>query len=210
MATLVSFLVPVLASATEPGIVIRPDDEGVFEYVEDFATPRFLADAVSTNVPADRWSKGAISNAGPYRHRKVTYRFFGSRVIEGVEIRVEQRANGRHLGARNQLYVSTNGLDWMSVASSGTQRADRNGWQQAPLALSADHATTVVSASELWVRIELDNHCGLKTNTSNVVSGLHVKLRVGAPRAAGEDPQAAQRAVWAQLRNEGGWRSSAR
>ena len=205
--TLVYVLSSGLALAAEPGIVITPDDEGVFEYDEDFATPKFLADAVSTSVPADRWAKGAISNTGPHRNRTVTYRFFGSRTIESVEIRVEQRANARHLGAKNHLYVSANGLDWTSVASSATQEGDGNGWQAEPLVLSPEHATALVGGTEVWVRVVLDNYCGLKTHTSNIVSGLQVKLHAGASAGERQDPQAALRATWADLREQAGWQS---
>lgn len=207
-----SLLVLAAASATSAvagglGIAIRPDNAGVFEYSDDYSTPKFLLDAVSTNVPPDCWSKGALTSNGPHRNRTVTYRFHGDRVIETLEVRVEQWANARNLGSANYLYVSPNGLDWTLAATSQTQQADANGWQQGPLTLSPDSAATLAGNSEVWIRLVLDNWCGLQSNTSNILRNLQVKIRVGASAVQKEDPQLALKEVWAESRQNAGWKS---
>ena len=188
------------------GIPIQPDAQGTFEYADSFDTPNFLKEAFPGNLGVDSWQKGAITNSGPNRHRTLTYRFYGDRVIKGIHVRVDQRANGRHLGGRNYLYLSTNGLDWTRVGSTHDQKADRNGWQAAPLTVPQKHKADFTGKTELWVRAVLDNSSGLKTNTSNRLERLEVRLEVGPKALAAADPQAKKRQVWGRLRRQTGWR----
>ncbi|MBT7300174.1 MAG: hypothetical protein HN849_11705 [Victivallales bacterium] len=199
-------VIAAMAGGGEPGIRILPNKEGVFAYVEDFSTPRFLAEALATNIPADRWTKGSLGNRGPNRHRALTYRFSGGRAIEKVEVRIDQRANARNLGGGSQLFVSPNGLDWSLVAESKRQPADANGWQKQPFILTAAQAAPLTGGNEAWVRLVLDNWTGLKTAPASIIDNLRVTIRVGEPVIA-DDPQAPLRAQWAELRQRAGWRS---
>ncbi len=200
-------LVTASTYASNRGIAITADETGEFEYVEDFTTPRVFRDAFLDNVSTDCWREGAIVNWGPHRNRILTYRFYGDRVITQAAVEVQQQANGRNFGGRNSLYLSDNGLDWTIVANSGDQEADANGNQREPLTAGSQQTTEFVGSTELWVRVVLDNSSGLKTNTSSVVSHLHVSLKVGEKPGPAADPQAEQRALWGRLRAEAGWRS---
>ncbi len=193
--------------AAGQGIVITSDEAGDFQYLDDFTTPRLFHDAFLDNVPLDAWQKGALVNCGPNRNRTLTYRFYGDRMIDSVDVQVEQSANGPNLGARNMLYLSLNGLDWTLVVSSDSQEADQNGWQREPLTIPPEQAPEFLGETEVWVRVVLDNYCGLKTNTSNEVRRLEVDLTVGEKPGPEADPQAAQRAAWGELRRATGWRS---
>ncbi|MCK4324948.1 MAG: hypothetical protein KAW89_10485, partial [Armatimonadetes bacterium] len=195
--------------ASNQGIPITPDEAGQFEYADDFTTPRLFRDAFLNNFSTDCWQTGSITNTGPNRNRTVTYRFYADRVIVQATVEVQQQANGRNLGGRNLLYLSGNGLDWTLVATSAEQEADRNGWQREPLTAGPQQTTEFAVSTELWVRIVLDNFCGLQTNTSNVVSHLQIGFELGKQPGAASDPQAARRAAWGQLRQQADWRNIA-
>ncbi len=199
-----AFSVPVLGG--QRGVAITPDKEGRFEYVDDFTTAKFLDDAFLTNLKVDSWQTGCITNCGPNRGRTLTYRLHGDRTITGIDVRIEQSANGRSLGGVNRLYLSSNGLDWIGVASSSDQKPDSNGWQAKPLTVPPPHAARFTGRGEVWVRVVLDNFCGLKTNVSNRIDSVSVKLALGAELGAAADPQADERAAWGKLRRELGWR----
>ena len=204
----VAFALLLMAGATaDPGIPLVADDEGAFEYRDDFATPRFLRDAFLDNLGAEQWAPGSITNTGPNRNRTLTYRFYADRVIEAIEVRVAQRANGRHLGGRNTLYLSNNGLDWTAVADSQDMEADANGWQGGDLVLASEEAGLFAGGAEVWVRLVLDNFCGLETNPSNVVSSLAVRVALGPTCVPGTDPDAAARSAWGRQRRAAGWRA---
>jgi len=210
LAISVVVLALVLASgvlAGGDGILVVPDEEGNFEYVDDFSTPKFLLDAFVRNLGADQWQSGSITNCGPNRRRTLTYRFHGERLISTVEVEVQQTANAGNLGGRNMLYLSLNGLDWRLVANSREQEADHNGWQRDPLTLTPEQAADFIGHTEVWVRVVLDNYCGLKTSTSNIVSQFRVKLSLGESPPLGTDVQASKRAAWGDLRRRAGWRS---
>jgi len=214
-ALLVLTLVCPAVAGSDRGVRVTPGNDGAFEYVDDFQTARFLDDAFLSNLKIDQWSKGAITNRGPNRNRTLTYRFYSDRaiagiddrVIAGIDVHVDQSANGPNLGARNMLYLSLNGLDWTRVASSSQQKADHNGWQTAPLEVPADDAKTFLGASEIWVRVVLDNYCGLKTNESNRITRFAVKLTLGEEAEVADDPQAALREAWGVVARDAGWRA---
>ena len=194
--------------AAEQGIPVVPNEEGVFEYVDDFDTPGFLREAFVEGLRDDSWTPGAVVNCGPHSSA-LTYRFHGNRVIEKAEVRVGQAANGRHLGGRNALYLSTNGLDWVLVASSGDQDPDQNGWQREPLTLSPEHADELTGGSEVWLRIALVNYSGLKTNVSNRIDSIEVRFVLGEETGQAADPQAKARTAWGKMRRKANWRALA-
>lgn len=195
--------------AGEPGVEIQPDPQGQFKYEEDFTTGRFAQEAFLTNLPLDCWSPGALTNTGPNRNRTLTYWFFGQAALIGLEVRVEQSANARHLGGVNRLYLSSNGLDWTLVDDSSQQEGDVNGWQSQPLTVAPEKAAEFLGRSEVWVRLGMDNYSGLPTAVSNRIDKLTVRLQVGGAVAAAADPQAGLRRAWGQLRRQAGWRSLA-
>jgi hypothetical protein len=187
------------------GIAIRPGDDGVFTYEDDFATPRCLTDAFLTDTGVEIWEAGALQGSGPARNRTLTYRFHGERSITDCSVTVEQKANGPNLGGQTCLYLSTNGLDWSLVANSATQTSDANGWQGQPFQVSGEATRPCTGGAEIWLRLVLDNHSGLKTNASNLVDKLTVKLTLGAAAAAAADPQADLRRAWGIRRQDRGW-----
>ena len=193
--------------AAGDGIPIKPDDDGKFEYVEDFKTPRFLIDGFVDNLGAAQWSVGSISNTGPNRNRMLTCRFHGDRTITGVLIEVDQEANGRNLGGRNLVRLSRNGLDWRELASSSSLEGDRNGQQRGVLTVSTDQAGEYLGGTELWLRVIMDNFSGLPTNTSNVIKQIKVSVQTGDVADAAGDPQADARIAWSTLRAAAGWQS---
>jgi len=197
------------AGAAGDGIPIRPDDDGMFEYVEDFKTPRFLSDGFVSNLGAGQWSVGSIGNTGPNRNRMLTYRFHGDRTISGVLIEVDQEANGRNLGGRNSVRVSRNGLDWRDMASSQPLEGDQNGQQRGVLTVSTDQAGEYLGGTELWLRVVMDNYSGLPTRTSSFIKQIKVSLQTGDVAGAAGDPQADARAAWSRLRAAADWQSIA-
>ncbi len=206
IALLVMGAMPVVA-ASGLGVDIKPSEEGVFAYEDDFTTPQCLVDAFLKNAGPEFWQQGMLTTKGPNRNRTITYRFHGVRVLTGIEVLVDQRTNARHLGGRTTLYVSSNGLDWTSVATNTTQKGDANGWQMEPLALSAEQAEDFTGHTEVWVRLVLDNYSGLKTSVSNIINKLSVTLTVGDEADEIADPQADLRKAWGELRQSTGWRN---
>ena len=91
-----------LVASAEEGIEIRPDENGLFEYADDFQSPRFLIDGFVTGFRPQVWGPGSVRNQGPHRWSLV-YRFHGRRAIRDLDIKVEQAANGPSLGARNDV-----------------------------------------------------------------------------------------------------------
>lgn len=197
------------AAAAEGGIRVIPDASGAFHYADDFQTPRFLDDAFLDGLKPDAWQKGALTHSGPDRNRSLTYRFYGEHRLTEIAVQVDQQANGPNLGGTNALYVSPNGLDWTLVATSARQQPDANGLQGQPLTLPAEEAKRFIGRTEVWVRLTLDNYSGLKTNTSNWVTGLRVDLRLGEKATAAADPQASLLQEWGRMRRQAGWRSIA-
>lgn len=187
------------------GVVIRPDEDSNFVYSDDFSTPRCLVDAFLVNTSVEVWQPGSLQTQGPARNRTVVYRFHGDRTITRCSVKIEQQANARHLGGQTWLYLSRNGLDWKLMGDSATQKADPNGWQSQPLEVSEQGAMTFVGGSEIWLKLVLDNHSGLKTHVSNIVQGLDVRISLGQPASAGSDPQASLKRDWAQWRRRLGW-----
>ena len=197
------------AAAAGDGVPIRPDDDGKFQYVEDFKTPRFLSDGFVDNLGAAQWSVGSIGNTGPNRNRVLTYRFHGDRTITAVRIEIDQEANGRNLGGRNLVRLSRNGLDWRQLASSSPLEGDQNGQQRGVLTISTEQAGEYLGGTELWLRIVMDNVSGLPTRTSSFIKQIKVALQTGDVAGAAGDPQADARDTWSKLRAAAGWRSIA-
>ena len=193
--------------AAEGGVEISPDEDGQFEYVEDFQTSRFLQEAFVDNLPVEAWQPGMLTNTGPHGGRMVTWRFFGERAITDINIEVDQTANGPSLGGLNTLQLSANGLDWTNVAASGDLERDRNGWQNGVLAASEEEAKPFLGNGELWVRVVLDNFSGLPTGVSNTIQQVAVKLTLGEVMPAATDEQAAARAAWGEGNAKAGWRN---
>ena len=191
--------------AAARGIEIQPDDEGAFAYVDDFQTPRFLRETFVTDYRPDCWSPGALQNHGPLSWSLV-YRFHGSRAITGIQVEVEQWANGPNLGGQNRLFVSRNGLDWNPAMGSGDLTADHNGTQAGTLTINEELGARLQGGTEIWLRLELRNYSGLPTGTSNGINQLKVELTTGDPAAAGPDPQRQAHLVWGTLRAGSGWR----
>ena len=193
---------PILAG---DGVRIEPEDDGDFEYFDDFSTPRFLLDAFTSNLgPAD-WRAGKLLHRGPTPRRALTYRFHGSRLIKAFHLKIEQSSNGRNLGGRNDVHLSRNGLDWEQVASSRDLPADHNGNAVAPLAIdSADHGG-LAGGTALWVRIDLVNDSGLPTSTSNMINSIRATFELG-DAASDLDPQAGLRDAWGHLCRRNEWR----
>ncbi len=206
---LLLLLLSPVSHAAEPGIAIRPDEEGSFVYEDDFSTPRCLTDAILSNTGTEIWTAGSLQTQGPARRRTLTYRFHGERAITAVSVRVAQRSNARHLGGQTTLWASANGLDWEQVADSKGQEGDANGWQAGPLTLETERAGGLLGGGELWLRLVLDNYSGLETYVSNIVDELRVELQTGEALFAAADPQSELKAQWAQLRSAQGWRSPA-
>jgi len=192
--------------AEEQGIQISPDEDGNFQYTDDFNTPKFLKDAVAETVDADVWRGGAITNAGPDT-RMLIYRFYGDRLISSFDALVHQTANSRNLGGVISLALSLNGLDWTTVASSSSQEPDSNWWQREPLTVPPEEVEKFIGHTELWVQLVLSNYSGLKTGTSNTISLVQIKFTLGAESEVAVELQAEERSQWGGLREKSGWRS---
>lgn len=191
------------------GIAVRPGEDGAFLYEDDFSTPRCLTEAFLAGTGSEVWSPGFLQTAGPARHRTLVYRFHGERTIAEASVRVEQRANARNLGGQTWLYLSRNGLDWTRVADSAAQPADANGWQAEPFEAAGEAMRPFLGGSELWVKLVLDNHSGLKTNVSNQVDKLTVRLTLAETAPPAADPQADLRRAWGEARRGNAWRTPA-
>ncbi|MGD9498690.1 MAG: hypothetical protein AB7Y46_20525, partial [Armatimonadota bacterium] len=207
LAITMATLTAALSGADGRGVVITPDEQRRFVYADDFSTPRVLVDAFLDNTGPEVWQQGSLWIKGPTRHRIVTWRFFGERVIEELRVSVEQRANARHWGGRTTLRMSTNGLDWIDVARSSDQEGDANGWQTEPLTLAAEQARQFLGRTEVWLQLDLDNSSGLETTVASTVDALRVQMTLGDVAAPEADPQADLRAQWGRLRAREGWRA---
>ncbi len=195
--------------AVEQGIQISPDENGQFEYVDDFQTPRFLQEAFVDGLPVEAWQPGMLANMGPHSNRTVTWRFFGEHTITNINIKIDQTANGPNFGGQNVLQMSSNGLDWTTIATSGDLEPDQHGWQNGVLTVPEEKARLFLGQGEVWVRVTLDNFSGLPTNVSNTIRQILVKLTVGEGIYAATDTQAPVRAKWGECRAKAGWRSIA-
>lgn len=180
------------------GVHIEPT-EGVFQFVDDFTSKRFVDQAFLANLGAEQWIEGAITTCGPNRNRTATWRFYGDRVIASAAVEVRHRANARSLGGVNQLWLSANGLDWRLAATSREQEGDVHNWQTQPLVATDELLGELTGGGELWVRVVMDNHSGLKTSTSNFIQRLTVRVEIGDALQAGADPRhEALRRQWDQ------------
>ena len=65
LCTLAAALVWAAPILGEDGVRIEPQDDGNFEYVDDFSTPRFLLDAFTSNFGAADWKAGKLLHRGP-------------------------------------------------------------------------------------------------------------------------------------------------
>lgn len=185
------------------GIEIQSDADGKFHYTDDFQRPKFLADAFCRNLSEQQWESGALTNAGPNRHRKLIYRFFGDQAISELAVTVVQSSNAANLGGVTTLALSRNGLDWETVDSSAAQPAEANGFQNGVLQAPAEKKALFLGGSELWICVTMDNHSGLAGNISNYVRGISVALEVkGDAAAAAADGDHAQ---WNAVRQAGQW-----
>ena len=193
------------AMAGGQGVLMEPDEDGVFEYSDDFTTPQFLLDAVHDLPSPENWQSGQVSNRGP-GHTTLTYRFHGDRAIQSVTIEADQVGNNAMLGGYNLLHVGVNGLDWIPAGDGREIEAGNSNWQSGVLALSDDVAQQLVGATELWIKFEMRNRSGLKTAISSHLDQLNVRVELGE-EAEAEDAQAALRGRWGELRRESGWSS---
>ena len=203
-------------AAAGSGIQIDPGEEGVFDYADDFGTPKVFRDAITENLDTECWSPGSIVSSGPHGARTIIYRFYGSRPVKSFDVRVEQVANGRSLGGRNTLFLSDNGLDWQQAATSSGLEPNPAGWQEGPLTATweAGRANEQKGAepvfaggAELWVRIVLTNHSGLKTNTSNRVTSLTVRITQDDEAKSNVSTDGDAEAAWGRLRKAAQWRA---
>lgn len=165
-----------LSFANQPGIVAEPDAENTFSYQDDFSTTVFLQDTVAETIGREFWQPGLIFLQGPTTSRELVYRFIATEAIADFNIHLEQWANAQNFVSHNTLQISTNGLDWRTVASSINQSADVNGWQKEPLVGIAIADEPILGQSELWVRVEMVNRVGAETAVSNHIRSLRVDL----------------------------------
>lgn len=197
--TVLLLLAAVVAQAQ--GIRVQPGADGAFVYSDDYETDRFLREAFCDGVDETMWVAGDIRLYGKQRHRSLIYRFHGDHTIRHAEVTVAQMANKRHLGGTNSLYVSGNGLDWMKVTDTGSQPEGGHAWRSQPLRF----AGTPPDAAELWVRIEMDNNSGIKSNASNFIKQMDVRLELAGAVEPADDPGAATRQAWTEaVRRNGG------
>ena len=195
----------VAAVAGGQGVPMEPDENGVFEYSDDFTTPRFLLDVVHDLPPPENWESGHVLNRGPGT-TTLTYRFHGDRAIKAVKIEANQRGNNALLGGYNLMHVGVNGLDWIPAGDGRKLEADSNNWESGVLTLPNEAEQQLLGATELWIRVEMRNRSGLKTAPSNFLSQLDVRVELGDEVEAA-DAQAALRARWGELRRDSGWSS---
>ncbi len=196
----------VLAQEGRYGIPITPNEENVFEYSDDFTTPKFLCDAFY-NFNLECWANGAINNQGPHSGRILTYRFFGDWVIEDIRATIEQRANGPNLGGANHLYLSSNGLDWTLADSSSEQEPGQNSWQNKPFVLNQEKTSSFTGKNEVWLRLVLNNTSGMPTGVSNSIDSVHIRITVGDKAGASVLLDQDQQDLWGRLRQGGQWHS---
>jgi len=200
----------VLADASggaERGIPVVPGKEGIFEYTDDFSTPKVLVDAFVDEAGLEVWTPGQLVSAGPVRRRYVVYRFYAENPIKNVEVSIEQRSNARHLGGRTHLEVSENGLDWRELDSSARLEPDANAWQTGTLLFGAENSADFADQGEFWLRLTLENYSGLETAASNIVEALRVRIEVD-PNKVVQDPGAEPEAVaWGKVRASTSWHS---
>jgi len=76
-------------AAASTGIPMNLIEESVFEYADDFSTPKVFRDAITENLDPECWSPGSLTSSGPHRARTIIYRFYGNRPLKSFDIRVE-------------------------------------------------------------------------------------------------------------------------
>lgn len=200
----------VLANAsggTDPGIPVVPDNEGIFEYIDDFSTPKILVDAFVDPADLEVWTPGQLVSAGPVRRRHLVYRFHAENPMLDVEVSVQQLSNARHLGGRTYIEVSENGLDWREADNSARIEPDPNAWQIGALVFGAESEDDFKGQREFWLRLTLENYSGLETAASNIIQELRVRIEVDpneTVQAAGAGPEAL---AWGKLLANNGWHS---
>ena len=149
-------------------ITILADQNGVFEYTDNFQTKRFLKDALVSGFQDNGWTAEVLKNQGPHSWH-LTYHFQDNDRIKDIEVQVGQEANGPNLGGRNTLLVSRNGIDRKTAMSSSPLRANQNGWQYGFLTIKPAQEDELLSGKELWLHLKLDNVSGLPTKPSNSI-----------------------------------------
>jgi len=182
----------------DQGIKVVPES-GVFEYKEDFRTSRFLNEGFPIKLGMDQWRPGAIFNLGPESGRTLVYRFYSTTAISDVSVSVDQRSNGPNLGGSTTLFVSKNGMDWVQASSSLQQKADAIGWQSDPLVCTTETANQIKGNSEVWIKLVMDNTCGLPTGESSIVSALDIKITTTSKTTKTTDPYASAKRLFSQL-----------
>lgn len=191
------------------GIPIVPGDDGRFEYHDDFSTPKVLLDAFVATSDAEVWAPGQLLSAGPVARRELVYRFYGGHPIRDIEVSVEQMSNARHLGGVTHLDVSGNGVDWTRADSSTRFQPDANAWQTGPLVFGADSAEDFAGQTEIWLRLTLENHSGLKSHASNIVKNLLVQIAVDQDKTVAAAGAGSAERAWGALRANTSWRAIA-
>ncbi|HQH52618.1 MAG TPA: hypothetical protein PKY01_09345 [Candidatus Hydrogenedentes bacterium] len=196
-----------LSAGGEQGIQIVPGEDGAFEYSDDFSTPKVLVDAFLDKSGLEAWSPGQLTSAGPLNRRYIIYRFYGSNPIKTVSVSVEQMSNARNLGGVTHLEVSKNGVDWDEADSSTRLEPDANAWQTGVLVVPEGNRADFAGRGEFWLRLTLENYSGLKTNPSNVVKKLAVRIEVDPHAALQTAGAESAEQAWGDLRANTAWQS---
>lgn len=140
--------------------------------IEDFQTPRYLHLAEVDGDPP-LWTRGALAARGIQgrgRRSVVRYRLAAEAPLAEVRVRVEQRANGRNLGAANQVRLLLGESVLAEAQTTGPGNA--SGWVDDPLEVTS--GTLPPDTRELTLELVMTNGSGVETNTSNLITRVTI------------------------------------
>ncbi|NOX55669.1 MAG: hypothetical protein GXP27_14765, partial [Planctomycetes bacterium] len=159
-------------------ITLTPDADGHVRYEDDFQTSKFLHLAHVTGREDLKWQPGRLQTHGVRgRAARVLLRWkvVSPQPLRHLKVRLDGRANEKHLGATNRLAVSLDGRKELAADTTAGKPTDKNGNVRQPLQLDLSGDARFEGVRVFWVHVEMLNRSGLPTGTSNSVERLSIE-----------------------------------
>lgn len=155
-----------------------PEMPGRVFYADDFRTRKYLFSTTRMHDEHLEWSDGSLAvrlrpgGSNP----ALVWQVVADRPVKEIAVRLEGRANGRHLGSSLSLDVSLDGATWLHGINTSDQETDANGWAAKGLSIDLSEDSRFEGIKRFFVRARL--HAQAHPEVHPAQAGVITKLLV--------------------------------
>ncbi len=165
----------------DSAVTLRPSaaDPSRVSYEDDFRTGKYLFTTARTNDEHLEWQDGslAVHPRPGGSNPDLVWKVFSEKPTQNLIVRLDGRANQRHLGASYSLEISLDGKNWLHAVNSADQETDANGWASEGLSIDLSKDSRFRGIKEFFIRARLhaQSHSEVHPARAAVVSRLLVE-----------------------------------